>query len=140
MELKCKEVLKAVNDPPSLLKLAIVQWINHRKYWNPDLALHLCERNPQINDIIFDCDVTNRHGRILYEYQSLRDIIMWEANNKGRMAYRPRWLSKNMKRDHVIVKLRDEIEMAPKPPKRVRRRLPTEEKWKPIKAQWHIDH
>lgn len=65
---------------------------------------------------------------------------MWEASNKGRMAYRPRWLSKNMKRDHVIVKLQDEIEMAPKPPKRVRRRLPTEEKWKPIKAQWHIDH
>lgn len=136
MELKCKEVLKVINDPPSLLKLALVQWINHRKYWNPDLALHLCYRSPQINDIIFDCDVTNRHGRILYEYQSLHDIIMWEASNKSRMAYRPRWLSKNMKRDHVIVKLKDEIEMATNPPKR-RRRLPTEEKWKPIKAQWH---
>lgn len=136
MELKCKEVLKAVNDPPSLLKLALVQWINHRKNWNPDLALHLCERSKQINDIEFDCDITSPHGRILYQYQSLRDIIMWEVGN--RMAYRPRWLSKNMKRDHVIVKLQDEIEMAP--PKRVRRLLPTVEKWKPIRSQWHIDH
>lgn len=134
MELKCKEVLKVVNDPPSLLKLAIVQWINHRKNWNPDLALHLCERNPQINDIIFDCDVKNPHGRLLYEYQSLHDIIMWEASNKSRMAYRPRWLSKNMKRDHVIVQLRDEIEMAP--PKR-RRCLPTEYRWNPIKANYY---
>lgn len=138
MELKCKEVLKAVNDPPSLLKLAIVQWINHRKNWDPHLALHFCKRSKQINDIIFDCDIKNPHGRILYEYQSLRDIIMWEAGNKCRLAYRPRWLSKNMKRDHVIVKLQDEIEMSS--PKRVRRGLPIEERWKPIRAQWHIDH
>lgn len=139
MELKCKEVLKADNNPPSLLKLAIVQWINHRKNWNPDLALLLCEKWKHINDIIFDCNVTDRCGGILYEYQSLREIIMWEAGNKGRMAYRPRWLSKNMKRDHVIVKLRDEIDMEPRPPKRVRRLLPIWEKCAPEKERWHID-
>ena len=127
MELKCKEVLKSVNDPPSLLKLALVQWINHRKYWDPDLGLLLCEKSKQINDIVFDCDVTNPHGRLLYTFQSLREIIEWEERGKNRMAYRPRWLSKKMKRDHVIVKLQDEIEMAKYPFKRVCRRLFTDE-------------
>ena len=124
MELKCKEVLKPINDPPSLLKLALVQWI---KYMDPDLGLLLCEKSPQINDIVFDCDVTNPHGRLLYTFQSLREIIEWKERGKNRMAYRPRWLSKKMKRDHVIVKLQEESEMTTYPFNRVCRRLFTDE-------------
>ena len=124
MELKCKEVLNPINDPPSLLKLALVQWI---KYMDPDLGLLLCEKSPQINDIVFDCDVTNPHGRLLYTFQSLREIIEWKKRGKNRMAYRPRWLSKKMKRDHVIVKLQEESEMTTYPFNRVCRRLFTDE-------------
>lgn len=117
MSLKCEEVLKSVNDPASLLKLSAVAWINGRKNWDPELAEHLCKTSVDLDDIIFDCDKTVATHKIIYTYNSLREICKWEN------IYRPRWLSKKMKRDQVIVKLQDEVEMDVYPNKRVCRRL-----------------
>lgn len=108
MDLSCKEELKAPS-PASLLKLSAVSWINGRKGWDPDLALHLCKSSKELKKLVFDCDVKNSHGRFYYSYNTLEEIVNWENEDKMSLLYKPRWLWKNMKRPSFVVKLQDEI-------------------------------
>lgn len=120
MELKCKEVLKK-QAPESLKHFAAAAWINSRKNWDPELAKHLAKCSTQIRDIIFDCDYKEKGRGVLYTYNNIEDIVKWEETRK--LPYRPRWLSKNMKRHLITVKLQDEIEMDEYPHKKVCKRL-----------------
>lgn len=120
MELKCKEVLLK-QAPESLKHFAAAAWINSRKNWDPELAKHLAKCSTQIRDIIFDCDYKERGRGVLYTYNNIEDIVKWEETRK--LPYRPRWLSKNMKRHLITVKLQDEIEMDEYPHKKVCKRL-----------------
>lgn len=121
MELKCKEVLLK-QAPVSLKHFAAAEWINSRKNWDPELAKHLAKCSKQIKYIVFDCDYKGRGKGVLYTYQSLEEIVDWEEK-RAELPYHPRWLSKNMKRDLIIVKLQDEIEIDNYPHKRVCKRL-----------------
>lgn len=120
MELKCKEVLLK-QAPESLKHFAAAAWINSRKNWDPELAKHLAKCSTQIRDIIFDCDYKEKGRGVLYTYNNIEDIVKWEETRK--LPYRPRWLSKNMKRHLITVKLQDEIEMDEYPHKKVCKRL-----------------
>lgn len=120
MELKCKEVLLK-QAPESLKHFAAAAWINSRKNWDPELAKHLAKCSTQIRDIIFDCDYKEKGRGVLYTYNNIEDIVKWEETRK--LPYRPRWLSKNMKRHLITVKLQDEIEMDDYPHKKVCKRL-----------------
>lgn len=108
MELSCKEVLKP-SCPASLLKLSTVAWINGRKDWDGDLALHLCNVSKELKKTVFDCDVINARGRLYYSYNTLEEIVNWENDFKSTPLYKPRWLFKNMKRPSMVVKLQDDI-------------------------------
>ncbi len=116
-DLKCSETL--LNPSPNpLLHLAAAAWINGRKNWNPDLAKHLAKTSRPLFEIIFDCSHRNGYGGLLYTYNNIVEIVEWEENNK-KLLYRPRWLSKNMKRDSIVVKLQDAIEMDEFPHKKI---------------------
>lgn len=121
MELKCKEVLLK-QSPPSLKHFALAEWINSRKNWDPELAKQLAKRWKQIRDIVFDCDYKERGQGVLYTYNNIEEIVEWEET-RAELPYRPRWLSKNMKRHLITVKLQDEIEMDEYPYKKVCKRL-----------------
>lgn len=121
MELKCKEVLLK-QAPESLKHFAAAAWINSRKNWDPELAKHLAKCSTQIKDIVFDCDYKGRGQGVLYTYNNIEEIVNWEETRE-KLPYRPRWLSKNMKRHLITVKLQDEIEMDDYPHKKVCKRL-----------------
>lgn len=108
MDLVCKEQLKA-NGPASLVKLSAASWINGRKDWDPELALHLCKVSKELKKTVFDCDVKNAQGRLYYSYNTLEEIVNWENDYKAQPLYKPRWLWKNMKRPSFVVKLQDDI-------------------------------
>lgn len=121
MELECEEVLLK-QSPAPLLHFAAAAWINSRKNWDPELALHLAKRWKKIRDIIFDCDYKEKGQGVLYTYNTIEEIVKWEET-RAKLPYRPRWLSKNMKRHLITVKLQDEIEMDEYPYKKVCKRL-----------------
>ena len=121
MELKCKEVLLK-QAPESLKHFAAAAWINSRKNWDPELAKHLAKCSKQIRNILFDCDYKGRGKGVLYTYNNIEEIVNWEET-RAQLPYRPRWLSKNMKRDLITVKLQDEIEMDEYPYKKGCKRL-----------------
>ena len=121
MELKCKEVLLK-RAPESLKHFAAAAWINSRKNWDPELAKHLAKCSAQIRDIVFDCDYKERGQGVLYTYNNIEEIVKWEET-RTKLPYRPRWLSKKMKRHLITVKLQDEIEMDDYPHKKVCKRL-----------------
>lgn len=128
MDLKCKEVLLK-QAPESLKHFAAAAWINSRKNWDPELAKHLAKCSADIRDIVFDCDIKEKGQGVLYTYNSIAEIVKWEETRtnppyrRTKLPYRPRWLSKNMKRHLITVKLQDEIEMDEYPHKKVCKRL-----------------
>lgn len=106
-DLKCKEKMKGYM-PHTLKDLALKQWINTRKDWDPELALHLCKVSRSIRDTVFECDVKVEYGRPCWTYQNLRDIVVWEKARKHRMPhYTSFWYRKP---DPITVKLQDIIE------------------------------
>ena len=119
MDLKCSEALLKASPIP-LLHLAAAAWINGRKSWNPDLAKHLAKTSRPLFEIVFDCSRRNGYGGsgLLYTYNNITEIVEWEENNE-KLPYRPRWLSKNLKRDSIVVKLQDVIEMDEFPHKKI---------------------
>ena len=121
MELKCKEVLLK-QAPASLTYFAAAAWINSRKNWDPELAKHLAKCSAEIRDFVFDCDYKGKGKGVLYTYQTIGEIVDWEEK-RAELPYHPRWLSKNMKRHLITVKLQDEVEMDNYPYKKVCKRL-----------------
>lgn len=111
--LKCEERLMK-SAPIPLIQLACAKWINTRKSWDPELALHLAKSSHAIRTIVFDCDVIQEgpRRRLFYNFNTLKEIVEWEkADKKDILPYRSRWLGKKQKRNQVVVTLQDTIEI-----------------------------
>lgn len=120
-------------NPPSLLKLASLSWLNGRWDWDPDLATHLCKTNDTLSNMVFDCDIRtlrykcnhlNYTGRgeskckhvhriaTSYVYLTLPEIIHWEETGEYPPFYdklrerlqEHRWFNRRMgERKHYVV-------------------------------------
>lgn len=137
-----KERVFCKASPCSLQHFALAAWINGRKDWDPELGLHLCKVSKTINDIVFQCDTKLEGGGILYTYNNLREIIVWEKKfgeiqsickynrlwlGNQRWIRSRRWLDKaEISRPWITVKLQDEIEMEEYPNKKICNRLFTD--------------
>lgn len=117
MNLKCEEALLRPS-PPSLFKIAAAEFINSRQVrWSyggtfEEVAEFLI-KGTNINQIEFDCDKQSAR-RILYTYNTLKEILDWEKKEKE-LPYRPYrgWYRKGGRvgvPNHIVVKLPEEIE------------------------------
>lgn len=127
MDLMCHEVLVRPS-PTSLKHFALAAWINTRKYWDPDLAVHMCNVSVDINNIILRCAVNSKYGGFMYTYNNVRQIVEWERNRYKQLVSQSStwWSRRDLPRNMVTVRLQDEIVMDKYPYKKVCRRLFTD--------------